>query len=87
MGYGQSKEDTQNIAIAQVTTLSGQVDAKLNYVGIGLIVVGIIMSVIICYGVRAKCRRIATSWVRKAVEKLPPTTVRVESTQRPQAEY
>lgn len=84
MGWGQSKteeHETNNIAIAQVQTISNQMESKLNYVGIGLIVLGALLVILLCYAVRTKCRNYARTWVRKTVADLPPTSIRVQNTQ------
>lgn len=83
MGLGPSKDDksqNSNIAIAQVQSLSGQVESKLNYVGIGLLVIGVVLLIIFLYVLRAKCKRHVNSWLRKTVESLPPpTAIRVSN--------
>lgn len=85
MGGGQSQEESKqaNIAIAQVQTMSGQVEAKLNYCGIALMVVGAILVIWFCYAVRTKCRRAAKRWLSKAVADLPPTAIKVQPAPQP----
>lgn len=85
MGGGQSQEDNKqtNIAIAQVQTMSGQMETKLNYLGITLIVIGAILIIWFCYAVRTKCRRTAKRWLSKAVADLPPTAIKVQTTAQP----
>lgn len=81
MGYNLSKEEKEpsnNIAIAQVQAVSGQVETKLNYLGIVLIIISVILGVLFCYAVRTKCRRAAKRWLRRAVADLPPPTIKTE---------
>lgn len=82
MGWSQSKEEQANshntIAIAKVENLSNQVESKLNFVAIGLIVIGVISIIIMCYFIRAKCKQCARSWVQKTVGNLPPTAIRID---------
>lgn len=88
MGWSQSKEENKDshnaVAIATVQNLSSQVENKLNYVGIGLIIVGIVLLFALCYFIRNKCRNCANKWLTKSVSKLPPLT-RIDVTPRAQA--
>lgn len=83
MGYNQSKPEDKNshnaIAIAKVENLSSQVESKLNYVGVGLIILGIISVIFLCYFVRNRCKQCARNWVQKTVGNLPPTAIRVHN--------
>lgn len=86
MGLSQGKEENNShnaIAIAKVENLSNQVESKLNYVGIGLIALGIILLLAICYFVRMKCKQCARSWVQKTIGNLPPTAIKVHTVASP----
>lgn len=75
MGLGPSTEENKDshnaIAIATVKNLSTTVESKLNYVGIGLIICGIVLIFVLCYVLRIKCKKSAMKWLQKAVVKLP----------------
>ncbi|XP_073959739.1 uncharacterized protein [Choristoneura fumiferana] len=76
MGWGQSKDEEKEshntVAIAQVKNFSGQVESKLNYVGIALIVICAVLTVLLLYIIRRKCKDYTQSWVRRAMEKASP---------------
>lgn len=82
MGYNQSKEKEENahntIAVAKVEMMSNQMELKINYLGIGMIVVGVLLAVFLCFLIRAKCKQRAQAWLEKAVNKVPLTSVRAQ---------
>lgn len=83
MGWGQSKPEKDShdtIAIAQVQNLSGQVEAKLNYVGIGVIILCVVLTLLLLYLIRSKCKQCARTWVTRTIEKAAPplAVVRVQ---------
>lgn len=81
MGLSQGKQEADNshnaIAIAKVENLSTQVESKLNYVGIGLIILGVCLCIFFCYFVRSRCKQCAKAWVQKTVGNMPPTAIRI----------
>jgi hypothetical protein len=83
MGYGQSKEDAShnNIAIAEVHSVTGQVDTKLNYFGIILLVISVVLVLFLLYFIYNKCRQCIQSWLQKAVARVQPATVVVHREQ------
>lgn len=65
MGNYQNKE---NIAIAQAQVVAGQqLENKLNYFGIILVIIAAIMGILLCYAIKRGCAGHAREWLRKEV--------------------
>ena len=65
MGNYQNKE---NIAIAQAQVVAGQqLENKLNYFGIILVIIAAIMGILLCYAFKRGCASHAREWLRKEV--------------------
>lgn len=87
MGYAQSKQEpNKNIAIAQaISENSTQFETKLNTFGIIIIVIAILLTIVVCYGIRLQCHRKIRSWLRKEAHKAVGfgTLNKVQTTQAP----
>ena len=65
MGNQQNKE---YIATAQAQVVAGQqLESKLNYLGIALIVIAVIMGILLCYAIKRGCVGHARDWLRREV--------------------
>lgn len=68
MGNYQNKE---YITTAQAQVVAGQqLESKLNYFGMVLIVIATILGVLLCYALRRGCIGHMRGWLRKEVPKL-----------------
>lgn len=86
MGFGQSKnqnqeQEAQNVAFAQAIAGSTHVDNKLNYFGIVLIVIVVLLAIIFCYGIRLQCQKKVRNWLRKGAVGvgLSPPVIQVQA--------
>lgn len=57
---------------AQAQVLNGQVEEKLNYYGIMIIVMFVILAFVLCYGLRRNCIYRARRWLQKEVDTMVP---------------
>lgn len=81
MGINESKDNT---AIAQAQVVPGHLDNKINNFGIVLIVIAVLLSVILCYGMRIHCHRKIRNWLKKemTVGHVNPPVVRIQTVQQ-----
>lgn len=87
MGHSQSSADKNEAnAQAQVINNVTQVETKLNYVTIVLIVIACAFLIIIIYTLRRQCLKKTQSWLRKELNKAggPAPLQRVQVQPAPQ---
>lgn len=75
MGWGQSKSQEQNVAVAQAVASSNNVEDKINNYGIILIVIVVLLAAMLVYALHTQCRRKVRGWLRKEVVGLGLTPV------------
>lgn len=65
MGNHQNRE---YVATAQAQVVAGQqLESKLNYFGIVLMVIAVIMGILLCYAIKRGCVGHARDWLRREV--------------------
>lgn len=65
MGNYQNKE---YVSMVQAQVVAGQqLESKLNYFGIVLIVITVILSLLLCYAIKRGCVGHARDWLRREV--------------------
>lgn len=65
MGNHQNRE---YVATAQAQVVAGQqLESKLNYFGIVLMVIAVIMGILLCYAIKRGCVGHAREWLRREV--------------------
>lgn len=83
MGNSQSTSETKdNYFVAQANV--GQMDSKINMVGIILIAVLALLALIIIYKLRNQCRKTARKWLQREIRVVnthTPPVIRVETMQ------
>lgn len=65
MGNYQNKE---YVAVAQAQVSAGQqLESKLNYFGIVLIIIAVTLGILLCYAIKRGCAGQARDWLRREV--------------------
>lgn len=65
------------MALAQTVT-SNEFDTKMNLFAVGLLIIGILLCVVLCYGLHHKCKNQTRNWIRKQAASAGLTAVKVQ---------
>lgn len=84
MGYNQSKQEQNNVAIAQTVT-NEAIGQKVNYLEIVLIIISVAVVIVLLCLTRTQCKKRVRTWLRKeaAIATMSPPVVRVQTVQPP----
>lgn len=84
MGYNQSKQQQNNVAVAQSVT-NEYIGQKVNYLEIVLIIIAVALGLVLLCLFRSQCKKRVRAWLRKeaAIVGVSPPVVKVHSVQPP----
>lgn len=61
-------QNKEYVAVAQAQVVAGQqLESKLNYFGIVLIIIAVILGILLCYAIKRGCVGQAREWLRREV--------------------